>query len=218
MNTIPKDILIHILSFTSLKDTNAISRVCKLWNSVLEIPKFWEKRIIEYINGDRPHDFCFLFKPILLKHNFFIGDMNFLTVRDRLEFLFNKDLISYRSGQFVCITNQRENRLQRIDLNDNTIYHEQIYKLARRDGVVRVYLNNVESPLKSYMFFEKNKKRSKLAICFFKYENGVTFKGESLLTVNTDDMKPHGKGTWRFPDGSVITGDNVAKHGVCNPN
>jgi hypothetical protein len=51
----------------------------------------------------------------------------------------------------------------------------------------------------------------------YRRKNGDVYEGEPWVKEaqnNWLDITPHGKGTWRFADGTTLTGDKVAFDGL----
>jgi hypothetical protein len=89
---LPKDIIVHILAFTELRDTFSVSLVCKQWNNALYDPRFWDNRIKKRMHKLEIPSHV---KNIIVKADFFAGDMNFLTLKQRLDFLFMNQVDIY---------------------------------------------------------------------------------------------------------------------------
>lgn len=211
---LPNDIIVFILSLTQLSDTITVSLVCKQWNAALRFPQFWTKRIKQkastYIIPQKIRD-------MMQTLDFFIGDMEHMTLKNRLDFLFNSKFHITYGSNWIEILNREGTFRQSFE--KDLVQHEQITIVngnVKRNGLIKSYVLDNSFPLKYYSFNHhelEKEKVDKYAFCIFIYENGVSFQGNSKLTIDWESLKPHGKGTWTFIDGTTLSGEYVAQYG-----
>lgn len=215
------DVLAHLLSFTNRQDFKNIIRVCRAWYNATRQKHYWSsniarrrKHLIAMNEKKYPGDS--LVKARFKAFDPFMSPLEDESLRDKLWWTFLKN---YSAQITYNVRKHGENSITRHNKFDESqtkhIFESGTSKITSiawfRNGDTKVKYYG-DTKLKLYTRIGVNEYSS---IIKWIDDDGTIYEGQGLIQnkVSHEHYCPHGNGTWKFPDGSVIEGKGVAWKG-----
>lgn len=197
---LPNDVLLMIFQHVDLKYVKHIPIVCKRWHHLFQTPAFWQPRIHAAIQKvvprrDYPMPNLFLFR--------------FASLCEKVEWLFH-NCCKYRPEDDVIDMSYEETD---ITFETQNFIGIQTWIDGRKHGPYHfIFLDpKLTGIIEEYGTFNNGKEENDCIV--WKLEDGTIFDGQTMKNIK-GKFVPHGAGTWRFPDGTVLSGDAVAFDGL----
>lgn len=231
---VSNDVLTKMLSYVSLSDIFNVIQVCKTWYACMQRPEFWtrhvRKRVEEKLirkNMFTRNEISFIvetFHPFLWKHASMEQRFRWIFCRRKDKFslsITKDDFISlYISPVGIGFDNgfkfvpEHEFGQVYLDMVSESKYVQSPHTKEWLDHG-KCYQRKCESPKNTWLrsgdydlVYENGLLKECYGYCIL--SNGFIYEGNCDLYRS----RPHGKGKWTFPDGTTLTGDDVAYDGL----
>jgi len=218
ISTWSTSLLSYMLSFIELKDVRRVMLVCRQWYNASRGRDFWKRHIQRRMNALCPQE---LKRPLVFD-NFIFAGVYEKSLREQVEWLFKTEKreahVFKVSDAYYFQRYSNPNYISEWQFAldgsfDCASYYQGnfITKYWNEDGTVIVIDDKNRCLITQY---NNGKPCDKTQVICKQWLTlaGNIWDGEGW-TVSTN-IFIHGKGTWTFPDGSTLTGDNVAFDGL----
>jgi hypothetical protein len=216
-NGISGGFLVHVLSFTGIKDTLSVMLTCKAWYQATRVRAFWDRRVLsaklKYMELNPSKKRCI--KAAMAFDPWLSAKGETETFRDHLEWVFASScfLVASAHVNYLMVA-QRKTQIgsssMTVFTTDGVLYSCQwLENHDTRSGRCRTVAYNTNPGLQ---LLEREEYNAKIGHGKWNDANGNDFIG-CLTSTDGTVWYPQGAGKWTLSDGTIIEGENVADRG-----